>query len=461
MPGKRHLSGPLTRSILLAFVLVAQTALAPAVAAAPDDQQPRECVESGPTQSDGVSVTVERGPVENSVKLSVDPMENQSVLDSLWFELPPGTSLDTTTGFERHSPERRIYTTVENARAYSLTYTFAENSTTNGTAASAELRPYEGEDDWAVAPLPQDYHGIAGFQSPSEAAIGQQTVYFGNYSATTVENGCHRIQMVVPEAVDLHRNRTAILDSLKYADSHLGGQRYDDVTIFVSPENFSVALGGVARNADIVMAAGGQLAETDTRSALWLHEYIHTRQSYWPEGDMEWWTEASATYLSLRMGLQSGYLSPVRYNALLANIGETDTGDAVLVDNTTWHNYSTYDRGVLALSRLDAELRSDTNGTVTVVSVFNMTEYHRPQTHNEFMTVLEDRTGNRYDEWSKNYIRGTTKGELKMQADTPYHDRLLYGLLGILVVVIAVEYLDHRQNSANEPADESSQNADE
>lgn len=454
MPSRVHHS-----ALLVVALLVAQTAVAPAVAATspPADERRGECVETRPTEPGGVPVTVERGPVENSVTLSVDADANQSVLNLLWIELPPGTTLDTTTGFERDSPDRLVYETVEDAHQYSLTYTFEENSTTDGTTTNSTLRPFEGDDEWAVAPLPMDYYGISTFRAPSEAAIGQQTIYFGNYSETTATNGCHHIRLIVPEQADLDRNRTAILNSLKYTDRHLGGQRYGEVTIFVSPENFSAPLGGVARNSDIVIAAGGQLFDTDARSALWLHEYVHTRQSYYPEGDLEWWTEASATYLSLRMGVRSGYLSPVRYNALLRDRGGEETADVVLANNSTWQDFSTYDRGVLALSRLDARLREDTNGSVTVASVFNATNNRdrQPSSLAEFSGLLENQSGSAHAEWSENYITGTADGDVKMRKHTPMAllHRYAAGILAVLVVGVVVLYARSKESEEGDDAE--------
>ncbi len=454
MPSNRdRLIGASPRSILFILVLlVAQTAFGPAVTATPDEHDPSECVETLSSEPGGVPVTVERGPVENSVTLSVDTTENQSVLDSLWIELPPGATLKSKTGFERHSSDFLIYETVEDAQRYSLTYTFEENGTTNANVVDSKLRPFEGENEWAVAPLPVDYHGISAFHAPSNAAIGQRTVYFGDYSETTATNGCHRIRLVVSEAVDLNRNRSAILDSLQYTDRHLGGQRYDEVTIFVSPENFSAGYAGVARSADIVVSGTGKtLGESDGRWHIWLHEYIHTRQSYHPTGDFEWWTEASANYLSIRMGYRSGYLSAGRYNRILSHYGENKTGDAVLANKSTWRHLTPYNRGVLALARLDTALRGDTNGSVTVAAVFNATERDQPETHSEFMALLEKRSGNQYNEWSDDYIRGTTAGELKMKAET-LPDYTVGIVVAVLLLLVGL-YFEREDTDSEEASD--------
>jgi predicted metalloprotease with PDZ domain len=252
--------------------------------------------------------------------------------------------------------------------------------------------------------------------------------------------------MVVPKSTDLNRNTSAILDSLRYTDRHLGGQRYDEVTIFVTAERFE-AYTGVARSSDIVISAPRE-SEFDGRSHIWLHEYVHTRQSYSPEGDFAWWTEASANYLSIRMGLRSGYLSPEQYNTVLSSYGENETGHTVLANTSTWHNWSTYKRGVLALSRLDATLRNDTNGSETIASVFNATERTQPQSHSKFMMLLENQTGNQYDEWSDGYIRGTTTGELKMKVDTS--PDYIYGIIGAGLVLLIGVYFAYESKDSEE-----------
>lgn len=443
MDSGRPLDATASARLVLALValLVAQTAVAPVAAASPSgESEPRSCVETTPEGPGGVPVTVERGPVENSVTLSVSRVKARTVLDSLWgITLPSGTELHSTSGFEADSDHDRLYRPVENARNYSLTYTYEENGTLNGTSLNGVVRPFEGEEEWAVAPLPQDYNGLVSYRTSEEAVIGQQTVFFGDYTMTTVANGCHRIRLVVPDSVDLNRNTTAVLDSLQYTDRHLGGQRYDEVTIFVSPEDFSSGYEGVALGADIVMSGTGEaIGENDDRTHLWIHEYTHTRQSFFPTGELAWWTEASANYLSIRMGLRSGYLSSSQYNEVLTDYGEEDTGDAVLANESTWHNWSTYKRGVLALAQLDATLREDTNGSVTVAAVFNATEHTQPETYGEFMVLLENQTGNRYDEWSDDYIRGTATGELKMKTDSPsLLNRAIVPIVKFIAVLLA------------------------
>ena len=435
---------PLPRYVLLVLgLLVAQTVLAPAVAAAPDEHNPRECVEAKPAAPSGVPVTVERGPVENSVTLSVDPEDAQSAFHSGWgINLPPGTELYSKAGFGTPAGYERLYRPLSNKENYTLTYTYEENET--GESSGNSMEKYEGEDEWAIAPLPRSYNGEGvTYHTSSEAVVGQWLVYFGDYTMTTVANDCHRIRLVVPDSADLDRNRTAILDSLQYTDRHLGGQRYDEVTIFVTPERFE-AYGGVARRSDAVVSPSRGLPEDDARNHIWIHEYIHTRQTYNPTGDFDWWTEASTNYLSIRMGLRSGYLTPERYNEVLSDYGENETGDAVLANESTWHNYSTYKRGVLALARLDAKIRADTNGSVTVVAVFNATERHQPATHANFTALLENQTGNKYDEWSANYIRGTTTGELKMQADT--EPNYVYGIALTLFLLLVGVYFERKDN---------------
>lgn len=437
--------------VVLAVLLVAQSAVSPVVATGtPYEDTLGACVETRPAGAGGVPVTVERGPVENSVTLSITPVAARTVQDSLWgIVLPDGTSLYSKTGFKPNTNKSRLFQPVENAPNYSLTYTYEEDGTFNGTSLNGVTRPFEATDEWAIAPLPRHYNGLISYQTPEEAVIGQQTVYFGDYTMTTVSNGCHRIQLVVPRAVHLNRNQTAILDSLLYTDRHLGGQRYDEVTIFVSPERLD-SYEGVARESDIVIS-GPRVAEYGSRTHIWLHEYVHTRQTYSPESDFAWWTEASANYLSIRMGLRSGYLQPRQYNEILSEYGENETDDAVLANASTWQNFSTYKRGVLALARLDATLRTDTNRSVTVVTVFNATEAKQPRNLTEFTAVLENESGNGYENWTANYITGTKTDELPMKADTPSlsarvidvltpNSPITVGLYAILLLTLIVAF---------------------
>lgn len=456
MTNRAHLARPSPHYVLLVLgLLVAQTSLAPAVAAAPHERQSRECVETAPEELGGVPVTVTRGPVENSVTLSVDSGDAQSAVFSRWgIELPPGTEVYSKSGLGTPAGHDRLYRPLSSAENYTLTYTYEENVTPE-SALDKDVEKYEGEERWGVAPLPRSYNGEAvSYRTASEAVIGQWTVYFGDYTMTTVSNGCHRIRLVVPDSVDMNQNPTTILASLQYTDRHLGGQRYREVTIFVTPEDFVSSYEGFARRSDIVVSGSGPYFESDARSHIWIHEYIHTRQRYQPGGDFEWWTEASANYLSIRMGLHSGYLSPERYNEVLEDYGENDTGEAVLANQSTWHNFSTYKRGVLALSQLDSQLREDTNESMTVVTAFNATTAHRPHTHGEFIALLENRTGNSYNEWTADYVQGTTAGELRMQADTPstldvavttLSENILAIVLG-LVAILLIVYDIRRQN---------------
>ena len=128
--------------------------------------------------------------------------------------------------------------------------------------------------------------------------------------------------------------------------------------------------------------------EVDTAHPVpWIHEYVHTLQTDLPSGEMEWTTEATATYLSYKIAYENGLISPAVHDAHLARGYDAGLGD----------NWSTtlasadeedvaYHRGAAVFAKLDADLQ---DSDISIYDVFAWLFSDSETTYGEFETYLQ------------------------------------------------------------------------
>ena len=115
---------------------------------------------------------------------------------------------------------------------------------------------------------------------------------------------------------------------------------------------------------------------TDIARNVWLHEYVHTQQSYEADREVEWFTEATATYYAALFTYEQGDISFATFESELGH-GEADRySEAILSDQETWEHRPDYTVGPLVVGAIDRELRTETNNTVTFQSVFRTLNQH-------------------------------------------------------------------------------------
>lgn len=234
---------------------------------------------------------------------------------------------------------------------------------------------YPSGSGWQLAPVPHHGRGNVTLQPADEGYIGPQVLYLGPYTQRTVTTGCQTILAIVPSGTHPLLKVDRRLADLRFAaDSLRTGHTYDRVRVFVSPAGFEGdnqdAFGYRLRDSSTVVIRDYR-AGTET-SIAWLHEYVHTHQNIDAQPSAAWTREGMATYLSVRLAVESGRVQPRRYDAALAHgsgPSSTPLTTAPLGSDVTYY------RGAALLARMEAA--SWRQNRTTVGELLRYLNHHR------------------------------------------------------------------------------------
>lgn len=240
-----------------------------------------------------------------------------------------------------------------------------------------------GDSDFATSKIPDHDEASFQLQFPEGGFAGTSVMYIGAVDRVlTIRHGVHSLKIVIPEAA----NESAVnrsITGIKLGMQKLDPQHYycESVLIF-HPENVR----GYSNSADGV--SGDEWIKRQPGTHTPLHEYIHTQQRYRLAGEMEWFTEASATYLTARILFDNGELTPAEYDALLTAFYRYEY--ATNLSNPNSFNdtrvMTDYYKGGLILAQLDEDLRQNGNSTIYDLfeavgdsdgdSKYNLSDFH-------------------------------------------------------------------------------------
>ena len=152
-------------------------------------------------------------------------------------------------------------------------------------------------------------------------------------------------------------------------------------------------------------------AALSSPSNLWVHEYVHTRQSFSLGTGMQWFREASAGYFAANASLRHDRIE--RTTVARAFTGK-EFGNATLSNPATWSSHEVpYYRGPLVLWALDREIRSVTDGERDLRDVFERTNGHEGNvTYADFKHLVADVAGQSMDAWLDRYVTTTERPDV-------------------------------------------------
>lgn len=363
---------------------------------------------------------------------------------------PAAATVVNTTGFSK--TEDGTYKFGGQRMTPTLTYRVRTGFSANESYASGE--------SWLHTPLPSYIQTRVHHTTPEGGHVGTQFAYLGNYSAVTLQDGCHEVTAIIAEESQPMVDSEQIERQLRYAMAEYDvGHRYSKTTIFVTPGNVDPTFSGRAYNGDAwASSRAGPLNTTH----IVLHEYLHTRHAFGGAslGEMSWFNEGTTEYMTLRLMLGAGTLTPREYNHRLESIAG---GRAVLSDQSTWSDRRVpYKRGALFNAHLDHRIRNATDGESTlenVVAVANAQRGNRflPSERKVF-DIVANISNAETAAWANNTVDssqvfGTPSIQQKTTPEWEYrlsiaHENMseqpLFGvfgfLLGVLVMAIANEY---------------------
>lgn len=336
-----------------------------------------------PSTATAVSAsTVDYPDVNRTVELSLSPdapghirvvarYRIPETVESLSVVMPrDGTVLDAQ-GFEAR--DRRTYEWTGTDRTAKLVLRLSVNETFQ-RAVDQKRGPDEGRGlafadpgPWAIVRVPTFPtrwraprstnldHSVA---IDGSGATGGSVAYLGPYTEHTRETPDGTVRLVVPDAATLRPPPTELFDSISHAANGLNlGAAPGDSLLIAAPTTVEWGVAGAAIRADAWVRASQPLSMPDN---VWLHEYIHTRQTFGTTNETRWASEAAAEYYAALLTLQQGRISHAEFRAHLRRGTRTD---AVLSRPETWRaTNADYTKGALVLGAIDRQMRLAADG---------------------------------------------------------------------------------------------------
>ncbi|ELZ25004.1 hypothetical protein C475_12225, partial [Halosimplex carlsbadense 2-9-1] len=160
---------------------------------------------------------------------------------------------------------------------------------------------------------------------------GPSIVYLGGFEASTTNATAQRIRLVRPTTADLADDPERVLRVLSVASDQLRvGARDSVVNAFAGPRPLrhggTTALGDGDRQ-DFWVSAGSDAAAPPN---TWIHEYVHTRQSFVLGDEMAWFREASASYYAAVVSVRTPPNRPGEFERLRGTLGDERGANATL-----------------------------------------------------------------------------------------------------------------------------------
>lgn len=320
-------------------------------------------------------ITEEPGQV--AVRLTYEIPDRVVGLDT---RLPEGATVTDTDGFGRVN-ETAYEWDEETSRAV-IRYRINPNRTVSKSGPEGAEGRYVSVDagEWALltrsrTPTRWRYVGREPVQfnrtveTAGPGAAGAELVYLGEVA--TFERTAHNqtVELVVPERTTMVSSPIAVLDSLTNASNALRiGDRDERVFVVAAPST-AVPWG----------VAGFQLGDSDmwiqsdrrlsSANNVWLHEYVHTRQSFAPTRETRWLTEGMATYYAAALTLEQDRIDFASFRSRLSLGTRSVYDDVALADPDSWTANANYNKGGLVAGQIDRRIRAETDRNRTFQDV--------------------------------------------------------------------------------------------
>jgi len=240
-----------------------------------------------------------------------------------------------------------------------------------------------------------------------EGYASESVVYLGAHETTRANLSEGTLRVVRPAAAS-DADVADVVATVRNASRQLQvGARDRTVTMYLGPD--PLREGGLtvegAERADVWVSARSPVGAPDN---VWVHEYVHARQSFRLGPRMEWFREASASYYEGLLSVRQGAGGRAGYDRFQARLQANESAGVVLTDVDTWKSlYSPYTRGERVLAALDARIRNVTGGEHTLQTVFRrLNERDDVITYERFRAVVNNVSGTQQDVWLDTHVAG-------------------------------------------------------
>lgn len=324
---------------------------------------------------------------------------------SLETRIPSGATLSDTGGFERRN--QTTFEWDETTETATIEYHIEPNETIETTGPEADDGQYVAVDagEWALfqrsrTPTRWEYTGSDPVQfrrdvtTQGAGAAGDDLVYLGETDVYRRTGSEQTFRLAVPARADLAERPEDVLESMLNASDALRvGDR--DETVFVVAAPTGEVDWGVrglqTGDSDMWVQDRERL---DTADNVWLHEYVHTRQSFRTTAESRWFSEASATYYAAFLTLEQDRIDFAAFEERLGEGERPVYDDVILTDPDTWERNANYYKGPLVAGRIDEGIRVASDSERTLQETLRVLNgLGQPVTQDAFLAVVE-RAGN-------------------------------------------------------------------
>ncbi|SHG68116.1 CARDB domain-containing protein [Halobaculum gomorrense] len=221
-------------------------------------------------------------------------------------------------------------------------------------------------------------------------AVGGRVAFLGEHVTRERTANAQTFRLVVPAASggELAPQPERVLDSLASASGALRvGDRDESVFLVAAPAGVDWAVRGLQTgDADAWVRADEPL--TGPQSA-WLHEYVHTRQSFATTAETRWMVEGAADYYAALLALRQGLTGFSAFADHLERGAEAPYADDVLADPSTWTTGTPYRKGSLVAGETDRRIRLASDGGATLATVLTrLNAESEPVTADRFHAIV-------------------------------------------------------------------------
>jgi hypothetical protein len=220
-------------------------------------------------------------------------------------------------------------------------------------------------------------------------AAGQWMVFLGEHDLREREAYGQQFRLIVPAAANTSESPDAVLDALaRSSDALRVGDRDEQVFAVAAPtDGVRWGVRGLQTgDTDMWVRDDERLDEADS---AWLHEYVHTRQSFTLTSRTRWFEEASASYYAALLSLEQDAIDFEAFDDRMGIGSRPVYGRVVLANVSTWQRSPDYYKGALVAGQLDRRLRAASDREQTFQDVFRtMNGQQRPVTQLAFLEAL-------------------------------------------------------------------------
>ncbi|MFB9809013.1 glycyl aminopeptidase [Haladaptatus pallidirubidus] len=257
-------------------------------------------------------------------------------------------------------------------------------------------------------PFQEDYPN-ATVKFADSGVLGSTFTYIGAYEEHTHHADGQQFQLIVANDAAPADPPSEIFKSLTMASKHMPGKSPDKVLAFVLPD--PSWRGGYASPSRDELWVHEDARLSGPRN-LWIHEYVHTRQSFELGKEMMWFREASAAYFASNLSVEQGRTSQ---SDVLQLLTAKKFDESALSKPNTWASHEVpYYQGAYTLWALDARIRNATNGERSLFDVFDRMNSHEGTIdYGDFKRIVTNIAGQSIDPWLNQYVTTSALPELQ------------------------------------------------